>query len=116
MSIAGPSTLRAFPRIASRLTHLPPRSLPTSGSAAARFSTSRPILAESTRRAHALAQPIAEPSGFEGVPAPAYVEADGLGKGKGKAEAAPKRSIKAKKNAINMVSRVWVRACTRESD
>ncbi|GFZ49455.1 Iron-sulfur assembly protein 1 [Saitozyma sp. JCM 24511] len=100
MSIAGPSTLRAFPRIASRLAHLPPR--PVHASSAARFSTARPVLAESTRRAHALAQPIAEPSGFEGVPAPAYVEADGVGKGKGKAEAAPKRSIKAKKNAISM--------------
>ena len=59
------------------------------------------------RAVHAIPQPASE-AGFEGVPPPARVEpvADAKGKEKAVAEMPKRRTIKAKKSAITMVSDV----------
>lgn len=144
-SIAGPSRLSAqlyrhsatlLPALSQSCTlgttGTPSRRSGLLGSSYA-YSTS-PARLQSRRQAYTLAQPINTPSGFEGVPAPAYVNpvdpsavaastnASASGKGKEKvqiteghgapppapAEVKPRRKIQAKKAAITMVRSLQV--------
>lgn len=135
-SVAGPSRLASrlyrpctsvLPALASTtaLTRVGGSSTARSTSYSQSYSTSVPR-SQSRRQAYTLAQPINTPSGFEGVPAPAYVnpvesvDTTGVGaSGKGKEKAGiveglappppapeavkPRRKIQAKKAAISMV-------------
>lgn len=136
-SIAGPSRLsaRLYRPCTSIYPSLSSSNGNTSPSVARRsvlsYSTT-PVRLQSRRQAYTLAQPINTPSGFEGVPAPAYVNpvdpatsttantglsGSSSGKGKEKAqiveghgapppapsEVKPRRKIQAKKAAISMV-------------